>query len=171
MEDQHMANKDTFTPDEWGKILESVGLSGVAVTAADPSGLLGVLKESFASASAVISAKSDPGASDLVKSVVAEFESSDGRARMRDAMKKRLAGASQADVSQRSIDALREVSSILDAKAPNEAAAFKAWLRTVSSKVADAASEGGFLGFGGQQVSDKEKATLSDISKALGIAA
>jgi hypothetical protein len=37
--------------------------------------------------------------------------------------------------------------------------------------VAEAASEGGFAGIGGTKVSDKEKATLSDISKALGIAA
>jgi len=34
--------------------------------------------------------------------------------------------------------------------------------------VAEASSEGGFLGIGGVQVSDKEKATLSEISKALG---
>lgn len=166
-----MANKETFTPDEWSKILESVGLSGVAVTAADPSGLIGMFQEAFASAGALISAKNDPGASELVKSVVAEFESSDGRARMRDAMKKRLAGASQAEASQRSMEALREVSSILDAKAPADAAAFKAWLRSVSSRVADAAKEGGILGFGGEQVSDKEKATLDDISRALGLAA
>ena len=84
-------------------------------------------------------------------------------------MKKRLAGASQGDVSQRSLEVLREVSAILDAKAPSEAAAFKAWLRSISTSVAEAASEGGVLGFGGTKVSEKEKATLSDIAKALGI--
>ena len=87
-----MANKNSFTPEEWTKILESVTLSGVAVTAANPNGLMGVLKESFASASAMMSAKADPGASELVKSVVTEFELSDGRARIREALKKRLAG-------------------------------------------------------------------------------
>ena len=166
-----MANKNSFTPEEWTKILESVTLSGVAVTAADPNGLMGVLKESFASASAMMSAKADPGASELVKSVVTEFESSDGRTKIREALKKRLAGANQADVSKRAIDALREVSALLDAKAPKESAAFKTWLRTISSKVAEAASEGGFLGIGGEKVSEKEKASLNDIAKALGIAA
>ena len=58
-----MANKQSFSADEWSKIMESVALSGVAVTAADPSGLMGMLKESFASASGVVSAKQDPGAS------------------------------------------------------------------------------------------------------------
>jgi len=44
---------------------------------------------------------------------------------------------------------------------------FKAWLNSISEKVAEASSEGGFLGIGGVKVSDKEKATLADISKAL----
>jgi len=34
---------------------------------------------------------------------------------------------------------------------------------------AEAASEGGFLGIGGVQVSEAEKATLGNISKTLGI--
>jgi hypothetical protein len=166
-----MTNKQSFTPEDWTKILESVALSGVAVTAADPSGLMGLLKESFASAYAVASEKNNPGANELIKAVVAEFETSEGRTKIREALKTRLAGASQADVGQRAVKALGEVSALLDAKAPNDAAAFKMWLRTISGKVADAATEGGTLGFGGVKVSEKEKATLKDISKALGIAA
>jgi hypothetical protein len=40
-----------------------------------------------------------------------------------------------------------------------------------SKSVVDASSEGGFLGLGGVQVSDAEKATLADISKALATSA
>jgi hypothetical protein len=166
-----MANKQSFTADEWNKILEGVALSGVAVTAADPSGLLGMFKESFASANALVSAKQDPGANELVKAVVADFESSDGRSKLRESLKKTLAGSNQSDVAKRCLDCLRQVSGILDSKAPNDAAAFKTWLRAISSRVAEASSEGGLAGFGGTKVSDKEKATLNDISKALGIAA
>ena len=57
----------------------------------------------------------------------------------------------------------------LDARAPGDAAAFKAWLYSVSRTVAEAASEGGFLGFGGVQISDAERATLDDIAEALGV--
>jgi hypothetical protein len=74
-------------------------------------------------------------------------------------------------VVQRSLANLREVSAILDAKAPGDAPAFKAWLRAISQKVAEASAEGGFLGFGGVQVSEAEKATLADIAKALGTSA
>ena len=166
-----MANKQAFTPEEWTKILESVVLSGMAVTAADPSGIIGLLKESYASATMFAKAKSDPDARAIIKDVVAEFQTSEGRGIMQEAIKKRFSGASQADISGRAVDALREVSAILDAKAPEDAPAFKGWLREISTKVADAATEGGFLGFGGEKVSDAEKATLSDISKALGVTA
>jgi hypothetical protein len=43
-----MTDKSNFTPDEWKLLLESVTMAGVAVSAADASGLLGLLKESFA---------------------------------------------------------------------------------------------------------------------------
>ena len=41
------------------------------------------------------------------------------------------------------------------------------WLASISQSVAEAASEGGFLGFGGVQVSDAEKATLDQVAAAL----
>ena len=43
-----MANKHDFTPEEWTKVLESIMVAGVAVSAADPSGLRGTLKEAAA---------------------------------------------------------------------------------------------------------------------------
>ena len=46
-----MANKQNFKPEEWTKILESTMLAGMAVSAAEPSGLLGAPKEAVASSS------------------------------------------------------------------------------------------------------------------------
>jgi hypothetical protein len=69
-----MANKQNFKSDEWTKILESTMLAGMAVSAAEPSGLWGALKEAFASSSALAAAKSNPGSSELIKAVVADFE-------------------------------------------------------------------------------------------------
>ena len=74
-----MANKQSFTPEEWTDVLESTMLAGMAVSAAEPSGLWGALKEAFASSSALATAKLDPGSSELVKAVVAEFETPQGR--------------------------------------------------------------------------------------------
>jgi len=74
-----------------------------------------------------------------------------------------------AEIKTKSIDALRQVSALLDAKAPGYAAAFKTWLRHIAQSVAKAASEGGFLGLGGTQVSEAEKATPQEISQALNL--
>ena len=163
-----MANKQSFTSEEWTKLLESPMVAGMAVSAAEPSGLWGMLKEAFASSSALAAAKTDASSNELIKSVVADFETSEGRSGIQDALRKRFADAKPADVVQRSLSSLEEVSRLLQTKAPNDAAIFKAWLQDISQKVAEASKEGGFLGFGGVQVTDAEKATLADISKTLG---
>jgi membrane-bound lytic murein transglycosylase B len=166
-----MANKQNFNPDEWSKILQSTMLAGIAITAAEPSGLWGALKEAFASSSALAAAKSNTSSSELIKAVVADFETKEGRASIQEALRQHLAGAKPADAVQRSLANLRDVSAILDAKAPQDAAGFKTWLRAISQNVAEASSEGGFLGIGGVKVSEAEKATLAEISKALGTSA
>ena len=165
-----MANKSDFTPEEWTKVLESIMVAGIAVSAADPSSLWGTVKEAAATSSSLAAAKRDPNSSELIKAVIADFETSEGRSNIQNAMRERFAQAAPAECVQRSLASLREVSAIVDAKAPNEAAAFKAWLRDISQKVAEASVEGSFLGFGGVRVSDAETATLRDIAKALGTA-
>ena len=105
-----MANKQNFKPDEWSKILQSTMLAGIAVTAADPSGLWGALKEAFASSSALAAAKSNTSSSELIKAVIADFETKEGRASIQEALRQHLAGAKPADAVQRSLANLREVS-------------------------------------------------------------
>lgn len=48
-----MADESSFTKEEWSLLLQSPMIAGMAITAADPSGLWGLLKESFASGSAL----------------------------------------------------------------------------------------------------------------------
>jgi hypothetical protein len=166
-----MADKSNFTPDEWQLLLESVMMAGIAVSAADPSGLWGLLKESFAESSALAAAKTDPTTKPLIKAVVADFETSQGRTIARDGMKAKLSGLKPPEIKARCIATLGQAGALVDANAPDDAAAFKAWLRQISQHVAEAASEGGFFGIGGTQVSDAEKATLEEISGALRLAA
>ena len=63
---------------------------------------------------------------------------------------------------------LAAASALVAAKAPEAAPAFRAWLKTIAERVAEAGTEGGFLGFGGAKVSAAEKATLDRIATALG---
>jgi hypothetical protein len=166
-----MATKTSFSPDEWTKVLQSVMMAGIAVTAAEPSGLWGTLKESMVAGQALLEAKSDAKSSELIKAVVADFETSEGRAAARERLQATLTGSKPAEVKTKAVTAVRDAAALLDAKAPGDAPAFKAWLRHISQSVADASTEGGFLGFGGARVSDAEKATLTEISDALGVKA
>lgn len=166
-----MATKADFTTEEWAQVLGSVMMAGMAVTLADPSGLIGMTKEGLASGSALVAAKTDPKANALVKSVVSDFETSEGRKAARAAIQTRLSGKQASDMKGIILEALAQGAALVDAKAPDDAPGFKAWLARISEQVANASSEGGFLGFGGVKVSDAEKATLDEISKALKLTA
>ena len=111
-------------------------LVGIAVSAADPSGLWGTLKEAAACSSTLAGANGESSANELVQAVRTEFENSDGRANAQKALRGRFAAAEPSDCVARSLACLREVSIILDAKAPRDAAAFKAWLSDISQEVA-----------------------------------
>jgi hypothetical protein len=162
-----MTDKTSFTKDEWALLLRSPMNAGMAITAAEPTGLFGLLKESFAGGAALAQAATDPNTNPLIKAVVSDFQTSEGRAAAHDGLKAELANSQPAEIKTKTIDSLRQVSTVLAAKAPSDAAAFKGWLRQVSQKTAEAASTGWFGG--GVQVSDAEKATLGEISSALGI--
>jgi hypothetical protein len=166
-----MATKTDFTAEEWNQVLCSVMMAGMAVTLADPSGLIGLTKEGLASGSALVAAKSDPKANALIKSVVSDFETSEGRSAARGLVQSKLAGKQASEMKDIILSALAQSAALVDTKASDDAAGFKAWLRQISERVANASSEGGFMGFGGVKVSDAEKATLDEISKALKLTA
>jgi len=108
-----MAEKANFTPDEWKSLLQSPLLVGIAVS----QGLIGMLKESMASARALVQAKADPNADELVKAVAGDFETSEGRGLAQDGLKALLGGSKPADIAAKTVEALRAVSALLDAKA------------------------------------------------------
>jgi hypothetical protein len=166
-----MAGKSDFTPDEWKTILESTMMAGIAVTAADPSGLWGTLQESMASAKAVLGVGGGLPDNDLVKAISADLETSEGRSIAREGLRDQLGSSKPSEITAKALEVLRQAAAIVEAKAPAEAAGFKSWLGTISQKVAEASTEGGFLGFGGVRVSDVEKATLAQISTTLGLPA
>jgi hypothetical protein len=166
-----MADKSSFTAEEWKKLIEAPMLAGVAVTAAEPSGLWGMLKESFATGGALAKIKTDAAANPLIKAIVAEYDSTEGRGVARDGLKARLGGSKPAEVVAKAIAGLGEASAILDSKASADAPAVRSWLASISKAVAEASNEGGFLGFGGVQVSEAEKATLDQVAAALKLTA
>jgi hypothetical protein len=163
-----MANKANFTPEEWNRIFGSPMVVSMAVTASDPSGLWGLMKEGMAGGWAMLEARQNPQASELIKAVVADVATAETRDATREGLQAKFKVKDIAEIKTKALEELRAVAGLLDAKAPSDAAAFKHWLRDIAQKAAEAANEGGFLGFGGVPVSEAERATLAEIATALG---
>jgi len=163
-----MANKSSFTQDQWNKIIQAPLLVGFAVAACDPSGLIGTLQEGKASAESLANAGAAE-ADGLIKAVVDELLTPEGRTATREGVRLLIQGAEHQEIKTRSLEDLRNAAQIVDAVAPLAARPFKDWLNHIAATVAEAGHEGGFLGFGGEKVSAAERTTLSEISVALGL--
>jgi hypothetical protein len=93
-----MADKSSFSPDEWKTLLESVMAPGLAITAAEPSGLWGLLQESFASGKLLAKTKMDTNSNPLIKAVVDDFATTEGRRVAGKGLKASLSGKRPVEV-------------------------------------------------------------------------
>ena len=161
-----MALKDSFAPEDWARVVGAPMLAGIAVTAAEPGGLWGAVKESTAVAGALRTA-AGPGGNPLIAEIVAAYETAEGRDLARGVLKSEARGRKPAEVVDAAVSELGAVTALVASKAPEAAPGFRDWLKDIAAKVAEAGTEGGFLGFGGEKVSAAEKATLERIATAL----
>jgi hypothetical protein len=162
-----MSLKDAFAPEEWARVVGAPMLAGIAVTAAEPGGLWGAVKESTAVAGALRGA-AGAGANPLAAEVARAYETAEGRDLARGVLKAEARGRKPAEVVEAAVAELGAVAALVAAKAPEAAPGFRDWLKAIAARVAEAGTEGGFLGFGGEKVSAGEKATLERIAAALG---
>ncbi len=121
----------------------------MAITAADPSGLWGRLKEAISSGWAMLGVKKDDPANPLAKAVAEDITDSTIRSAARDRMQAQFKGAHVEEIKLKAIEKLRTVASGVDAKAPAESQRLQGGATTRRQKATEAGSEGGFLGFGG----------------------
>jgi hypothetical protein len=163
-----MSIKDKFTEQEWQELMQAPMLAGIAVTAADPGGLWGAVKESSSVARSLIEAKSSPDPDSLPTIISASLEDSEGRRVTQQNLLQLVKGRKPAEVSAAAVERLREIDELIAAKAPDQTGTYRQFVRTTAQNVAEASKEGGFLGFGGETISDAEKKTLEDIDRALG---
>jgi hypothetical protein len=160
-----MTTKADFTEDEWTRLKRAPFIAGLAISLADPGGPIEAIKETAAALKTVTGAAEagDRGelASELAKEVTAE-----ARARKNPLADFRPKGAL---AGQEILDELRGVNEIVTAKAtPEEADAYRGWLLAAAKEAADAAKEGGFLGFHAQRVSEGEQRMLDQLTDVLG---
>lgn len=161
-----MSTKADYSAEEWRLFLKGPLMVGLAVVAASPSGPLGVLREMLAVGKLVAETRAQPGASELLRTLVSELSAPDARGQV-DAAEVR--GLASEQLRAHAIGACRTLAALIDRKAtPAEAGELKQWLVGIAQRTARAAKEGGFLGFGGVKVSESETTAIRDVARALG---
>jgi hypothetical protein len=158
-----MTTKSDFTEEEWVRVRRAPLVAGMAISLADPGGPIELAKETTAS---LKSATNPPSREQLLAEVALDIQSM-GQQRQNPLTEFKPTQGS--DPRQQILEELRAVSEIVSSKATaEETTAFKQWLLSSAQAAADAAKEGGFMGFGAEQVSQGEKDMLSQVSAAIG---
>lgn len=158
-----MTTKSDFTEDEWARIVRAPFVAGMAVSLADPGGAGETTKETMAT---LESATNPPSREQLLAEVSRDIEA------MRENKQSPLGGyrptAESGSAIDQVLEELRAVRAMVSAKAEaDEAAAFGRWLLSAAQAAAGAVKEGGFMGFGAQQVSEREQAMLDRVREAV----
>jgi len=158
-----MTSKAAFTDDEWQRVLRAPFVAGMAITIADPGGPIEISKEMMATLRA---ATVPPSQEELLAAVALDIQALMDQ---KQNPARNFKPTSAATAGTEILDELRAVGAIVAEKAsPEETEAFRDWLVTVAQAAADAAKEGGFMGFGAVQVSEGEQAMLNQLRSALG---
>ena len=159
-----MTGKADYTDEEWNRLRRAPLVAGLAISLADPGGPIELSHETIASLKA---ASTPPSREQLL------IEGSQDLMSMVNQKQNPLAGFkpdSSALAGKMVLDELAAVDDILRAKAtPEEADAFRRWLLDVAQAAADAAKEGGFMGFGAVRVSEGEQKMLEQLRSTLGV--
>jgi hypothetical protein len=160
-----MSLKENFTAEEWNTLIRAPMMVSYGVAGAAPSGGIGFVKEMKAVADAIFDAGAQYPEGSLVEAVTSQI-----KANATDHFQGSRETLSAAEIKERALEVCRQVSLILQSKASvEESDSYKRWLMTVAESVAEASKESGFLGFGGERVSEGETAALSELASSLGV--
>jgi hypothetical protein len=150
-----MTTKADFNAEEWEQVTGGPALAGLIVIAAQRGG---TIRETVAMAKVYSAARAEHGDSDLLGELVATPPRVD---------QKQFTSAE--DLRTRGLGLITQAVALVEAKAtPEELEAYRAFALTVAQRAAEADKSGGFLGVGGERVTEAESAALDDVAGALG---
>jgi hypothetical protein len=164
-----MATKTDFTAQEWETLRDAPHLVMLSVATAGGSGPLGSIKEAFAPAGAIVAAAKGNNA--LLREICDQEELKAAQKSIRGTIKWGSdVQALRDEMQTAAADKAAQAYSILKQKTSTEDVdAYRHLLVDIAERTAQAAKEGSFLGFGGERVSEAERAVITRISKALDV--
>lgn len=158
--------KAQFSSEEWMKVMTGAGHAGAAIVAASPSGVTGLVAEMGAIVKGVREEVSKQPRTPLLEAIAADLVAGPPEGLKQDDQGR---VTNMEEAVERSLEGVRQALWLVDSKtSPDDAQSYRAMLRTIAQRVAEAAKEGGFLGIGGEQVSDKEREVLAQLDEMMG---
>lgn len=151
-----VALKSKFTPEEWSKIRLAPVAASALVMASAPSGGLGAVQEMTAAMLAMDDSRNQAAPASILN-IAFGSPLSDAEKGM----------VTQKVPKEKLLATLKEGTNLIASKDPNEAAAYRHFVVNVATAVAQAAKEGGLMGFGSALVNKAEKAALDEIAEAV----
>ena len=150
-----MTKKAEFNAEEWSTVAEGPPIAGMIVVTAEHGG---TLRESLQIAQAYDEARRAHMGPELVEELLSSSPEVDPQG-FKD----------PDDLRNRGLQALRDAVALLEGKATvDELDAYRGFVLGIAERVAHAHKTGGFLGFGGHEVSENERVALDDVREALG---
>lgn len=158
-----MTGKSDFTEDEWARVVRAPFVAGMAISLADPGGPIEAAKESMAS---IRSATNPPTREQLLAEVALDIQAqAQEHQNPLHGYKPTSGGTSP---GEQVVAELREVYALVASKATaDEASAFGEWLVKTAQDAANAAKEGGFMGFHAERVSARETDMIERVRDAV----
>ena len=153
-----MTTKGDFPEDEWTRVVRAPFVAGLAISLADPGGPIEAAKETMAT---IKTATNPPSREQLLTEVALDVQAMTQQRRNPLGDYKLTKGEQP---GKQVLEELRSVMAVVAARAtPEETAALGQWLLATAQAAAEAAKDGGFMGFGAKQISDGEQLMLDQV--------
>ena len=157
-----MTSKTDFPEEEWTRVVRAPLVAGMAILIADPGGPIEATKETMAT---IRTATNPPTREQLLTEVALDVQA---EVQAKRNPLKGFKPNSASDPGEQVLAELTAVQGLVVARATaEEAAAFGQWLVATAQAAADAAKDGGFMGIGAKQVSEREQGMLDRLGKAV----
>ena len=161
-----MARITNFTEEQWETLRDTPHLVALSVAVAGASGIFGSLKEAVASATTIVSAVRGNNA--LLKALCDKEELKLAQKTIKDSLPRTDMAELQAQLKRSALEKTEAAMALLKEQGnTTDYEAYGTFLQQIGLKVAEAAKEGGFLGFGGERISSGEKEMLASLDSAL----
>ena len=162
-----MTSKADFSEEEWTRLKRAPFLAGMAISLADPGGPIEAVKETAATLKTVVGAAEKGGRGELVDAIAREAVE---EARQRRSPLTGFKPGKGANAGVEILDELAEVNRIVSQKGtPGDAEPLRDWLIAAAQEAANAAKEGGFMGFHAERVSEGEQRMLDRLGEVLAV--